>query len=87
MDLAAGGYQEGSTVLRTLKGYINKLETFSGASMGDVSITAEMMANSQRVLTVAIPEAGMTAAQLAAFQQAGEYALSKGINMIVVIVR
>lgn len=82
VDLAAPSYQNPSALLSRLRGYVNKVASFTGGVRGDARIVATQVR--ERVLEVAIPQGAATPVQQAALDAAEQYAQTVGVVVKVV---
>lgn len=84
LDLTAPTYERGGAVLSKLKGYINKLADFEGASFDGETIRRSAI--ERKELDLGIPNVTPTAAQADAIADAIEYAATKGVIVKVVVI-
>ncbi|HKT00837.1 MAG TPA: pre-peptidase C-terminal domain-containing protein [Rugosimonospora sp.] len=86
IDLAAPTYQRLSALRSLVKGYINKVAGFNGASFDGVTITASDI--SSRALDIAIPKGVATPAQMQVLQDMVTYGagLSPPVTVIITVV-
>ena len=83
IDLGAKSYQNTSTLSSTIKGQVNQLNNFNGASFNGINITGEMI--KQKELLLAIPS-NATAAQLATIDQVTLWAMQEYQIIVTTIV-
>lgn len=81
LDLDAATYQSGSTLTRTLNGYVDKVAGFQGRTWAGVRIRSQDI--SGRALDLAIPHGG-SAAQRAIINQTVKYGASRGVSVNVI---
>jgi RHS repeat-associated protein len=79
IDLGAKTYQNLSMLTRTVKGYVNNLVNFNGASWGGFDISSAMIKGRQLIL--AIPTNGSTD-QLKLLQELQKWAEMQGVDLI-----
>ncbi len=82
IDLAAPTYQSESALASRLRGYVNRVANFDGATRSGVAVDADQIKG--RVLEVAIPEGSPTAAQQAALDAADQYGATRGVSVKVI---
>ncbi|WP_347053585.1 DUF6443 domain-containing protein [Flavobacterium olei] len=82
MDLTAGTYQKGNSVLNTLKGYINKLDDFTSATWGGQTVT-EGVTYTSKSLELAVQTGKGTESQWSQIADAIKYAQDKNINVTI----
>ncbi|MER9728183.1 RHS repeat-associated core domain-containing protein [Mesorhizobium sp. M0217] len=80
VDLNAKTYQNASTLSQVLKGYVDKVKAFNGATYAGRTINSAQI--SERALQVAVPNSG-NAAQQAAISEAMRYGASRGVAVSV----
>ncbi len=85
IDVTAPSYQEGNTLLNTLKGYIRKLSSFQSGARGNVKITS--CDYKIKVLNIAIQPGKPSTAQFNQIGQAMQYGKANGISVIVSYVK
>ena len=83
MDLACKTYQKGGAILSRLSSYIDKVANYTTERMGALTVSANSA--TQRILELAIPS-GATPEQMQAIQQASEYAVQNGVELIVHVI-
>ncbi|MGH6613388.1 LysM peptidoglycan-binding domain-containing protein [Sphingomonas sp.] len=81
LDLDAATYQSGSTLTRTLNGYVDKVAGFQGRTWAGVRIRPQDVTG--RALDLAIPHSG-SAAQQAIISQTVKYGASRGVAVNVI---
>lgn len=81
VDLAAPTYQDAGALASRLRGYVDKVAGFSGASWDGTVIRARDV--TARALQVAIQPGVASPAQLAVLDQLRQYATSKGVQLII----
>jgi hypothetical protein len=81
VDLSAPTYQNTSALASKLRGYVDKVAGFKGASWDGTVIRARDVAT--RALDVAIQPGVASSDQLAVLDQLKQYAASKGVQLIV----
>ncbi|MFK8298993.1 hypothetical protein ACI76O_11770 [Capnocytophaga cynodegmi] len=84
VDLTAKSYLKGKAVFNTLKGYIDKLANFKGATWGK-DIVEERFIKS-KILEIGIPR-GVTSEQIKQINQAIQYGKSQGIQVNIRVVK
>nr|WP_315143870.1 DUF6443 domain-containing protein [uncultured Flavobacterium sp.] len=82
MDLTAGTYQKGNSVLNTLKGYINKLDGFTSATWGGQTVT-EGVTYTSKSLELAVQTGKGSESQWSQIADAIKYAQDKNINVTI----
>ncbi|KPL66749.1 hypothetical protein SZ64_00705 [Erythrobacter sp. SG61-1L] len=82
VDLDAVTYQSGSTLTRTLNGYVDTVAEFQGRTWAGVRIRPQDI--SGRALDLAIPHSG-SSAQQAIINQTVEYGASRGVSVNVIL--
>lgn len=82
LDLTAPSYQKGNAVLNTLKGYINKLSSFSETTWGGATVREGEQFTS-KALEIAVQTGKGTESQWNQISQAINYALQKDINVTI----
>lgn len=82
VDLSAPTYQNTGALASKLRGYVDKMAGFNGASFDGVAIRARQI--QARALEVAVPPGVATPAQDAVLNQLTQYAASKGVQLTVV---
>ena len=87
IDLAAKTYQNANRLESLVKGYVDKVAGFAGASKGGVTITKEMAAGMSRTLELAVPKGVANSGQNAALQAGREYGASRGVEVIIKEIR
>ncbi|GAA4930331.1 DUF6443 domain-containing protein [Mucilaginibacter defluvii] len=80
IDLTASSYLQGKNLFNTLKGYINKLDNFEGASWGNKTIT-EGVDFTSKALQVAIQPGKATLQQWEQIGEAMKYANDHNIQL------
>jgi hypothetical protein len=81
VDLAAPTYQNSASLASKLRGYVDSVADFKGASWDGTAIRARDV--SQRVLQVAIQPGVESSAQRAVFERLEQYATSKGVKLVI----
>ncbi|HEX4725189.1 MAG TPA: hypothetical protein VH333_21950 [Pseudonocardiaceae bacterium] len=81
VDLTAPTYQNASALTSKLKGYVDSVADFKEETWGRVEITEDDFTG--RALQVAIQPGVASTAQLTALDQLGQYAASKGVQLII----
>lgn len=81
IDLDAATYQSGSTLTRTLNGYVDKVAGFQGRTWAGVRIRGQDITG--RALDLAIPHSG-SAAQEAIISQTVKYGVSRSVTVKVI---
>lgn len=84
LNLGAKSYSKNNAVYNTLKGYINKLSEFNGASWGGDVV--EGAAIKSKVLEVGVPQ-GATSSQIKQINRAIQYGKENGIQVNVRVVK
>jgi hypothetical protein len=82
IDVTTRGYQNVRSLMGTVRGYIDDLASFQGASLSGVTVRAEDIA--ARQLDLAIPRGRATEVQRAALELMGEYAEANNVSLRVV---
>jgi RHS repeat-associated protein len=85
IDLTAGTYQAPDALASKLTGYVDKLAGFQGATLGDIEVKAGEVTS--KVLKIAIPDGGMSAAQQGVINRVAAQAAQQGVKVVVVSVR
>jgi RHS repeat-associated protein len=86
LDLTASSYQKGNSVLNTLKGYINTLDKFEGATWAGT--TVEKGADyTSKALELAVQTGKGSESQWNQINQAVQYALDKNINVTIKFIK
>ena len=85
IDLTAPTYQAPEALASKLAGYVDKLAEFQGGKVANVAIDASQVTG--KVLKVAVPEGGVSAAQQAVINRVAAEAAQKGVSVVVVRVR
>jgi RHS repeat-associated protein len=86
LDLTASSYQKGNSVFNTLKGYINKLDSFGTKTWGGQTIT-EGVDYTSKSLELALQTGKGTESQWSQINQAIQYALDKDINVTIKFIK
>lgn len=86
LDLTAKSYQKGNSVLNTLKGYINKLDKFEGATWGGTTIEKGTDYTS-KALELAVQTGKGSESQWNQINEAVQYALDKNINVTIKFIK
>lgn len=81
VDLTSATYQNMSALGSKLRGYVDKVANFNGASWDGTVIRARDVR--QRVLQVAIQPGVESSAQRTVLDQLDQYAMSKGVKLII----
>jgi hypothetical protein len=81
VDLSAPTYQNTGTLASRLRGYVDKVGGFDGATFDGTNIDDEEI--TARALEVAIQPGVASPSQLAVLEQLKQYAASKGVQLIV----
>ncbi len=84
MDLRAKRYASGKNIYSTLKGYIDKLADFNGASWGGRTVKSDNIKS--KVLEVGIPK-GVSKAQIQQMNRAVRYAKEQGVELNIRVVK
>ncbi len=82
VDLTAKTYQNPSTLLRTVAGYIHEVRRFNGATWADFEVAGAAIRG--RALELAIPAGSGSAAQNAALQFAVKYGRMFGVRVTII---
>ena len=85
LDTTSKSYQTTSKLQSTLKKDIDQLVGFSGNTSGRIIIKSNQIKS--RALEVAIPDAPLTTAQKQALNAAKTYAKSKGVTIVLTVVK
>jgi hypothetical protein len=83
LDLNAVSYQRPAALTRIVKGYIDKVSSFRGATLMDDVVKASQIHG--RALDLAVPHSG-SAIQQMALQQMREYATSQGVKLNIITI-
>ncbi len=83
LDLTANSYQKGNKVFQTLKGYINKLDSFGGTVNWAGTTVTEGVDYTSKSLELAIETGAGSTSQWEQIGNAIQYALSKDINFTI----
>lgn len=86
LDLGAKSYQKGNSVLNTLKGYVDKLDSFGTKTWGGQTIT-EGVDYTSKSLELALQTGKGTESQWSQINQAIQYALDKDINVTIKFIK
>ena len=79
IDLTAATYQDAARLTYRLNDYVDKIALYEGGKMGTIEV--ESSAITDRVLSLAIPKASMTAAQRVAIEAARSRARALGVEL------
>jgi RHS repeat-associated protein len=81
IDLSLPTYARASALASRIRGYINAVAGFNGATWGGVNITANQIGS--RVLELAVPRGVATPAQLQVLQDMVQYGALRGVTVII----
>lgn len=84
INLAANSYQNINTLNTVVRGYVNKLASFQGATWGGWDVRGADITS--RVLELAIPP-GASDQQLQALEQLKTWALSKDVEISIKVIK
>jgi hypothetical protein len=84
LDTSAASYQTQAGLQNKLTSYIDKLDEFPGTKWGGVDTQGNII---KKALEIAIPNIPLNDAQKAAIDAAKEYAKSKGIDLIITVIK
>ena len=84
IDLGAASYQNISTLMNTVRGYINTMANYQGQPTRWSGVIIYPHQITARAVDLAIPASGVTPAQLAALQQLQRYASSLGVTLNII---
>ena len=85
IDLRAVSYQNPGNVERLLTNYVDKVADFTSGAVGRTAIEGSQI--SGRVLEVAVPQGGVSAAQQAVLSRVTAAAAQRGVQVVVIPIR